>query len=103
VDGLLRGSTNEVPEEPYTVPFGQAHVARAGKDVTIVAVSQMVQKAILAAAELAKEGIDAEVLDLRTLVPLDVEAIVRSVRKTGRLLVAMRTTSTSDSPARSPR
>ena len=84
----FEGSTNEVPEEPYTVPFGQAHVARAGKDVTIVAVSQMVQKAILAAAELAKEGVDAEVLDLRTLVPLDVEAIVRSVRKTGRLLVA---------------
>jgi pyruvate dehydrogenase E1 component beta subunit len=84
----FEGSTNEVPEEPYTVPFGQAHVARAGKDVTIVAVSQMVQKAILAAAELAKEGIEAEVLDLRTLVPLDVEAIVRSVRKTGRLLVA---------------
>ena len=82
------GATNEVPEEPYTLPFGQARVARDGADVTIVAVSQMVQKALVAAEELAREGINAEVIDLRTLVPLDVDAIVRSVKKTGRLLVA---------------
>jgi len=82
------GATNEVPEEPYTLPFGEARVAREGADVTIVAVSQMVQKALVAAEELARESINAEVIDLRTLVPLDVDAIVRSVKKTGRLLVA---------------
>jgi acetoin:2,6-dichlorophenolindophenol oxidoreductase subunit beta len=82
------GSSNEVPQEAYTVPFGQARIAHEGKDVTIVALSQMVQKALLAAAELEKEGIGAEVVDLRTLVPLDVEAVLRSVKKTGRLLVA---------------
>jgi pyruvate dehydrogenase E1 component beta subunit len=84
----LEGSTNEVPEEAYTIPFGQAHVVQEGSDVTIVAVSQMVQKAVLAAQELAKQGIHAEVLDLRTLVPLDVASVLKSVRKTGRLLVA---------------
>ena len=84
----FEGSTTEVPEEAYTVPFGVARVAREGTDVTIVTLSQMVQKAILAADELAKEHISAEVLDLRTLVPLDTEAIIESVRKTGRLLIA---------------
>ncbi|HEX4984651.1 MAG TPA: alpha-ketoacid dehydrogenase subunit beta [Burkholderiales bacterium] len=82
------GSSNEVPEAAYTIPFGQARIAREGKDVTIVTLSQMVQKSLLAAAQLAEEGISAEVIDLRTLVPLDVESIVRSVAKTGRLLVA---------------
>ena len=84
----LEGSSNDVPQEAYTVPFGEARIAREGKDVTIVSLSQMVQKALLAAAELQKEGISAEVIDLRTLVPLDVNAVVRSVTKTGRLLVA---------------
>ena len=82
------GSTSEVPEAAYTISFGQARIAREGSDVTIVALSQMVQKALLAAQALDKEGIRAEVLDLRTLVPLDVEAVMRSVSKTGRLLVA---------------
>lgn len=82
------GSSNDVPEDSYTLPFGQARIAREGKDVTIVTLSQMVQKALLAAAELEKEGIGAEVIDLRTLVPLDIEAVIRSVKKTGRLLVA---------------
>ena len=83
------GATTEVPEEAYTVPFGQARVARAGRDLTIVTLSQMVQKALLAAEELkTKDGIDVEVIDLRTLVPLDADAVVNSVRKTGRLLVA---------------
>jgi pyruvate dehydrogenase E1 component beta subunit len=82
------GSTNEVPEEAYTIPFGQARIARQGSDVTIVTLSQMVQKALLAAAELDKEGINAEVIDLRTLVPLDVDTVVGSAKKTGRLLVA---------------
>ena len=84
----LEGSSNDVPQEAYTIPFGQAHVVREGSDVTIVAVSQMVQKAVLAAQELDRQSIHAEVLDLRTLVPLAVESVLKSVRKTGRLLVA---------------
>lgn len=85
---FFEGSTNEVPEEPYSIPFGQARVVREGADVTIVTISQMVQKAALAAAKLADEGIDAEVIDLRTLVPLDRATVLASVGKTGRLLVA---------------
>ena len=84
----FEGSSNEVPEAAYTIPFGQARVAREGSDVTIVTLSQMVQKALLAAEELLAERISVEVIDLRTLVPLDREAVLRSVRKTGRLLVA---------------
>lgn len=85
---FFEGSTNEVPEEAYTVPFGKASIIREGSDLTIVTLSQMVQKAALAAAQLADAGISAEVIDLRTLVPLDREAVLASVRKTGRLLVA---------------
>lgn len=76
-----------VPEEAYTIPFGVADVKRAGKDVTIVALAMMVQRALDAAEELAAEGIDAEVLDLRTLVPLDRDAVIASVKKTHKLLV----------------
>jgi pyruvate dehydrogenase E1 component beta subunit len=84
----FEGSTNEVPEEQYAIPFGQAKVVREGSDVTIVTLSQMVQKSLLAAEQLAQAGIQAEVIDLRTIVPLDREAVLKSVRKTGRLLVA---------------
>ena len=77
----------EVPEESYTVPFGQARIVREGTDVTIVAFAQMVHKALAAAAELEKRGISVEVVDPRTLVPLDREAILASVARTGRLLV----------------
>lgn len=84
----FEGSTNEVPEAPYTIPLGVARIAREGSDVTIVTLSQMVQKSLLAAEQLADEGISAEVLDLRTLVPLDRAAVLKSVAKTGRLLVA---------------
>ena len=84
----FEGSTTEVPEEAYTIPFGVARVVREGRDLTIVTLSQMVQKAVLAADALAKEGIDAEIIDLRTLVPLDTDAVIRSVAKTGRLLIA---------------
>ncbi len=84
----FEGSTNEVPQESYTIPFGQAKVVREGKDLTIVTLSQMVQKAVLAADQLAKEGISAEIVDLRTLVPLDKETVLKSVAKTGRLLIA---------------
>jgi pyruvate dehydrogenase E1 component beta subunit len=79
----------EVPAEEYTVPLGQSKVARSGNDVTIVATLQMVSKSLKAADAAAKDGIDVEVIDLRTLVPLDREAIMRSVLKTGRLVVAM--------------
>jgi acetoin:2,6-dichlorophenolindophenol oxidoreductase subunit beta len=84
----FEGSTNEVPAEPYTIPFGQAKVVREGKDLTIVTLSQMVQKSLLAADTLAAEGIDVEIVDLRTLVPLDKETVLRSVGKTGRVLIA---------------
>lgn len=84
----FEGSSNEVPQESYTIPFGQAKVVREGRDLTIVTLSQMVQKSLVAAQELADAGIDAEVLDLRTIVPLDRAAVLRSVAKTGRLLIA---------------
>jgi Pyruvate/2-oxoglutarate dehydrogenase complex, dehydrogenase (E1) component, eukaryotic type, beta subunit len=80
-------ATGEVPEEPYTVPIGKADVKRSGRDLTIVTVSLMVHRALDAADDLAKEGIEAEVLDLRSVIPLDRQAIVESVRKTRRLLV----------------
>ena len=83
----LEGSSNGVPEEAYAIPFGKAKVLQEGSDITIVSISQMVQKAVLAARELATQSIHAEVIDLRTLVPLDTEAVLKSVRKTGRLLV----------------
>jgi acetoin:2,6-dichlorophenolindophenol oxidoreductase subunit beta len=84
----FEGSTNEVPAESYTIPFGKANIVREGSDVTIVTLSQMVQKSVIAAAKLSEHGISAEVIDLRTLVPLDREAVLTSVAKTGRLLVA---------------
>lgn len=84
----FEGSSNEVPQAPYTIEFGQARVVREGKDVTLVTISQMVQKALVAADELARHGVGAEVIDLRTLVPLDKAAVLKSVAKTGRLLIA---------------
>ena len=80
-----------VPEEPFTLPLGQASVKREGDDVTIVAWSFMVSKALSAAEELAKQGISAEVIDLRTVSPLDEATILASVEKTGKLLVAQET------------
>lgn len=77
----------EVPEEPYTIPLGKAAVKRPGSDLTIVAWSFMVSKAMEAASELQKKGISAEVVDLRTVSPLDEETILASVEKTGKLLV----------------
>ncbi len=77
-----------VPEEEYTIEFGQADVKRKGTDVTIVALAWLVHEALAAAEELASRGISAEVIDPRTLVPLDAESIRASVRKTGRLVVA---------------
>jgi pyruvate/2-oxoglutarate/acetoin dehydrogenase E1 component len=77
-----------VPEESYTIPFGQADIKREGSDLTIVATHALVTRSLNAAEEVAKEGIDVEIVDPRTLVPLDRSAILESVKKTGRLLVA---------------
>ncbi len=84
---LLYSRRGPVPEEEYTVPIGVADVKRQGGDVTVVAYAQGVHLALQAARQLAREGIELEVIDVRTLKPLDVEAIVGSVRKTGRLVV----------------
>jgi pyruvate/2-oxoglutarate/acetoin dehydrogenase E1 component len=84
---LLYPVEGEVPEEEYTVPFGVAEIRREGSDVTVVATMFMVHKALEAAKKLEKEGLSVEVVDLRTLVPLDKEAIKASVKKTGRLVV----------------
>ena len=77
----------EVPEEEYLIPLGKADIKREGKDVTIITYSKMVHTALEAAEKMAAQGIDAEVLDLRTLVPLDMETIAQSVKKTGRVLI----------------
>lgn len=79
--------TGYVPEKLYSVPFGKGAIRRAGKDITIAGVSYMIIEALRAAEELQKEGIDVEVIDLRTLKPLDEEIILESLKKTGRLLV----------------
>ncbi|MGI5922273.1 MAG: alpha-ketoacid dehydrogenase subunit beta [Syntrophomonadaceae bacterium] len=84
----LLGVTGDVPEGDYVVPIGKADVKRAGSDVTIVAWSWMLHKALDAAEALAKEGINAEVIDPRTLIPLDKDAILKSVGKTGKLVIA---------------
>jgi pyruvate/2-oxoglutarate/acetoin dehydrogenase E1 component len=84
---LLYNEKGPVPEEDYVVPIGKADIKRAGKDVTIVATSRMVLKALKAAEVLAADGIEAEVIDPRTLVPLDEGAILQSVKKTGRIAI----------------
>lgn len=84
---LLYAKKGPVPEEDYTIPLGKADVKRKGTDVTIIANSYMVLKALDAAAVLEKEGISVEVIDIRSLVPLDVETIVGSVKKTGRVVI----------------
>ncbi|TKJ30313.1 MAG: alpha-ketoacid dehydrogenase subunit beta [Chloroflexi bacterium B3_Chlor] len=84
---LLYKTRGPVPEEEYTIPLGVADVKRPGKDVTIVATSIMVPRALEAAEALAEEGIDAEVVDPRTLKPFDGETVVTSVMKTGKVLI----------------
>jgi pyruvate dehydrogenase E1 component beta subunit len=84
---MLMLETGEVPEGEHVVPLGVADVKRAGTDVTIVATGWMVKKSLAAAEQLASEGISAEVVDPRTLAPLDVKTIVESVKKTGRLVL----------------
>jgi pyruvate dehydrogenase E1 component beta subunit len=85
---LYHGVRDEVPEGEHLVPIGRAEVKRPGRDVTVAATAWMVHRALQAARQLESEGIEVEVLDLRTLAPLDVPAILGSVKKTGRLVVA---------------
>ena len=84
---LLYKTRGPVPEEDYTVPLGKADIKRAGRDLTIVATGVMVARALEAAEQLAREGIEVEVADPRTLKPLDAELIIQSVSKTGRVLI----------------
>lgn len=84
---LYRSFREEVPEEEYTVPLGKAKVVKEGTDVTLIAYGAMVQESVKAAEALAKEGINAEVLDLRTVQPLDIETIIASVEKTGKVVM----------------
>ncbi|MDR1619288.1 MAG: alpha-ketoacid dehydrogenase subunit beta [Clostridiales bacterium] len=85
---LLYKTTGPVPEEAYAIPLGQAAIRREGKDASIIAYGRMVTCALAAAERLAQEGIAAEVLDLRTLMPLDTGAVLRSAAKTGRVIIA---------------
>ena len=84
---MLTLDTGDVPDGEYLVPFGVADIKRAGNDITIVATGWMVKKTLAAADQLAREGISAEVIDPRTLAPLDVDTIIKSVKKTGRLVL----------------
>jgi len=84
---IYRAIKQEVPEDDYTVPIGKAEVVREGKDITILAWAAMVREAVKAAETLDAEGVKAEVIDLRTLTPMDSDTIVNSVRKTGRLVI----------------
>lgn len=84
---LYLGSQSPVPEEPYAIPLGVADIKRAGTDVTLVAIGSMVVRALAAAGDLERDGISVEVLDPRTIRPLDRDAILTSVRKTRRLVV----------------
>ena len=86
-DKLMYQDKAEVPEKEYLIPFGEANIVRPGRDVTFVATSSMVQVALAAAGTLAAEGIEAEVIDPRTIVPLDEATILESVRRTSRAVV----------------
>jgi pyruvate dehydrogenase E1 component beta subunit len=84
---MLQGEVGEVPEEEYTIPFGVADVKREGKDVTVVATGFMVKMSLEVAGQLQEKGISMEVIDPRTLEPLDIETIVASVKKTKRAVI----------------
>lgn len=85
---LLYAQTGDVPQEETTIPFGKADIKREGGDITIVATGRMVHKALEAGETLSKKGIEVEIVDPRTLVPLDKKTIIDSVEKTGRLLIS---------------
>ena len=84
---LLAGSRGEVPEEEYLVPFGRAEIRQRGTDITVVAIGNMMKEGLKAAKSLTSRGVSVEVIDPRTLVPLDMDTILASVAKTGRLVV----------------
>jgi pyruvate dehydrogenase E1 component beta subunit len=84
---LLYEVEGEVPDEAYTIPLGEADIPREGEDLTIVALGRMVHMALEAAETLAEDGIDCEVVDLRTTSPLDEDSVIESVENTGRLVV----------------
>lgn len=84
---LYRSFRDEVPEEEYTIPIGKADIKREGKDISIITYGAMVHESLKAADELEKEGFSAEVIDLRTVSPLDIETIIASVEKTNRAIV----------------
>ena len=88
LDLMLAGEKGPISEEPYEIPLGSAAVCREGIDVTVVALGSLVPKSLAVAEELEAEGISVEVIDPRTLVPFDWEAVLASVRKTGRIVVA---------------
>ena len=83
----MYGDKGEVPEEEYTIPLGVADIKREGKDVTIVSFGKIIKEAFAAAEELAKEGIECEIVDIRTVRPMDWETIFASVKKTNRLVI----------------
>jgi pyruvate dehydrogenase E1 component beta subunit len=85
---MLYSQKSDVPEDEYTIPIGMADIKRKGKDVTLVAWSYMLPFAMKAASDLEKQGIDTEVIDPRTISPLDTDTIVESVKKTHRLVIA---------------
>ncbi|WP_274650687.1 alpha-ketoacid dehydrogenase subunit beta [Paenibacillus humicola] len=96
---LYHAFRQEVPEDAYTVPIGKANVVREGSDVTIIAYGLMVHTALKAADELEKKGVKAEVIDLRTLMPLDIDTIVASIQKTNRAIVVQEAQKTSGAAA----
>lgn len=94
--GIYHGSRQEVPEDDAAIPLGKADIKRQGSDVTVVATALMVQHALKAAEQLEQEGVSVEVVDPRTIVPLDRETVLRSAAKTRRLVIASETWKTSD-------
>lgn len=88
---LYHGQRDAIPDADYVIPLGCAEVRRVGRDATVVASAAMVRKALAAAQKLAKDGIEAEVIDLKSIVPLDEATILDSVKKTGRAIVAQET------------
>jgi pyruvate dehydrogenase E1 component beta subunit len=84
---MLYNKKGLIPEEEYTIPIGKADVKREGEDVTIIATSSMVLEALIVAEKLDKEGISVELIDLRSLVPMDTKAIIHSVKKTGHMII----------------
>ncbi|MEM2143564.1 MAG: transketolase C-terminal domain-containing protein, partial [Candidatus Thorarchaeota archaeon] len=96
---LVYDKKEEVPSDEYLIPFGQARVRREGDDVTVWGTFMMVHKALNVAESLAKEGISVEVIDPRTLVPLDTKTLINSVKKTGRLVLVTEETKTGATTA----